>query len=155
MHPFHYSMLVQKGWYLRWILKNKLQISWSEESTLMGTIANKGMKLGKCQVFLGIRNKNLCKSLWWKPSHRAEKVGWGQIKKDLGWHMRNLETTYFKSEIREVKWQKWEAVWYWWLMDFITDICQAAVVTKGFLKNQQTKTRQEKNLYGLTIKTSD
>ena len=29
-------------------------------------------------------------------------------------------------------------------MDFITDICQAAVVTKGFLKNQQIKTRQEK-----------
>ena len=40
-------------------------------------------------------------------------------------------------------------------MDFISVTCQADVVTKGFLKNQQIKTRQEKNLYGLTIKTSD
>lgn len=29
-------------------------------------------------------------------------------------------------------------------MDFITDICQATVVIKGFLNNQRFKTKQEK-----------
>lgn len=38
-------------------MKNRLQIEWSRESTLMGTTGNKGIRLGKCQVCLEVRNK--------------------------------------------------------------------------------------------------
>lgn len=40
-------------------------------------------------------------------------------------------------------------------MDFITDICQATDVIKGFLNDQKIKTRENKPVWITTIKTTD